>query len=194
MKAKGFTLVELLVVLGVLAVLAVIVVLILEPSRIFEQARDARRIEDMRAVANAIRLGSLVNLDKGDELVVYISLPDENSSSCDSFLLPQLDAPFTYRCVPRNVVMEKDGSGWIPINFFPLEDEIGATLSSLPLDPLNVARGGLYYTYSVYDGHWKITARLESTRYAPIASGDGGIDAMLYEVGSRSKVEPSLER
>ncbi len=191
---KGFTLVELLVVLGILAILAVAVVLILEPRKIFEQARDARRIEDIRTTANAIRLGGLVGLQKGEDDMVYISLPDDESVTCaDLAYLPPLDVSFSYRCVPGATLLEADGSGWIPIDFSELED-VGIQLSSLPIDPVNSARGGLYYTYSFTEGEWKLTARVESARYAAIASSDNGIDKTLYESGSKSKLEPSLER
>jgi prepilin-type N-terminal cleavage/methylation domain-containing protein len=193
MKTRGFTLVELLVVLGVLAILAVVVVLILDPAKIFQQARDARRIEDLRAVASAIRLGGLTQLPVGEEEIVYISLPDNESASCSSLALQPLDVPFTYRCTPEGLLIETNGEGWIPIDFSLLEP-MGVTLSSLPLDPVNSVRGGLYYTYSVFNGKWKLTARIESERYGSIARGDGGIDQVLYEIGSTSKLEPSLVR
>ncbi len=190
---KGFTLVELLVVLGVLAILAVIVVLILDPAKIFAQARDARRIEDLRTVGSALRLGGLADINFGEEETVYVSLPDDESVSCEHLHLPELESPFHYQCTPQETLFEADGNGWIPVDFSGLED-VGISLSALPLDPKNVLEGGSYYTYSIFDKKWKLTARVESDRYESISASDGGIDDVLFEVASVSKVEPSLDR
>jgi prepilin-type N-terminal cleavage/methylation domain-containing protein len=51
---KGFTLIEILVVVGIIAVLAAIVVIAINPARQFAQARNAQRASDVNAILNAI--------------------------------------------------------------------------------------------------------------------------------------------
>jgi prepilin-type N-terminal cleavage/methylation domain-containing protein len=51
---KGFTLIEVLLVLGIIAVLAGIVLVAVNPSRQFKQARDTQRQSNVVAILNAI--------------------------------------------------------------------------------------------------------------------------------------------
>ncbi|MES3005821.1 MAG: type II secretion system protein [Patescibacteria group bacterium] len=53
-KNKGFTLIEVLVVMGILAILATIVLIAINPSRQFKQARDTQRTSNVNAILNAI--------------------------------------------------------------------------------------------------------------------------------------------
>ncbi len=53
-KAKGFTLIEILVVIGIIAVLAGIVIVAINPSRQFAQARNSQRESNVSTILNAI--------------------------------------------------------------------------------------------------------------------------------------------
>lgn len=53
-KQKGFTLVELLVVIGILAVLLAITLIAINPARQFSQANNTKRSSDVNAILNAI--------------------------------------------------------------------------------------------------------------------------------------------
>ena len=51
---KGFTLIEILVVIGILAVLFAIVLIAINPARQFSQANNTKRRSDVNAILNAI--------------------------------------------------------------------------------------------------------------------------------------------
>jgi len=53
-KSRGFTLLEILLVVGIIAILAGIVILAINPSRQLAQARDAQRLSDIKQINNAL--------------------------------------------------------------------------------------------------------------------------------------------
>lgn len=60
-KRAGFTLIELLVVIAVVGVLAGAVIVVVNPAKQFQRARDAKRIQDLRVLSNALNQYLVVN-------------------------------------------------------------------------------------------------------------------------------------
>src|SRR3989344_4558484 len=53
-KREGFTLIEILVVIGIIAILATIVIIAINPARQFAQTRNTQRVSNVNSVLNAI--------------------------------------------------------------------------------------------------------------------------------------------
>lgn len=62
-KKGGFTLIEILVVIGIVAILAAIVLIAINPARQFAQANDTQRRSNVNAILNAI--GQYISDNKG---------------------------------------------------------------------------------------------------------------------------------
>jgi type IV pilus assembly protein PilA len=62
-KKRGFTLIEILVVIGIVAVLAAVVLIAINPARQFKLARDSQRLSNITAILNAI--GQVMAENKG---------------------------------------------------------------------------------------------------------------------------------
>nr|HPO06648.1 type II secretion system protein [Candidatus Pacearchaeota archaeon] len=51
---SGFTLIEILVVIGLIAFLAAVVIIAINPARQFAQGRNSQRVSNVNAILNAI--------------------------------------------------------------------------------------------------------------------------------------------
>ncbi len=77
---KGFTLIEILVVIGIIAVLAAIVIVAINPAKQFAQARNTQRTSNVESILNAV--GQRMADNKG----VFEGEFDGGTEDCD--LLP----------------------------------------------------------------------------------------------------------
>src|SRR5882724_7327326 len=82
---RAFTLIELLISIGIVAVLSTLTLLILNPVEIFKQTRDASRLASLDSLKKAISIyqtqqkGPVPNLGLAN--ILYISLPDPNATT-----------------------------------------------------------------------------------------------------------------
>ncbi len=76
LSKKGFTLIEVLVVIGIIAILAAVVLVAVNPARQFKLARDSQRTSNVNAILNA--LGQNISEHKGSLVCngVVVTLPN----------------------------------------------------------------------------------------------------------------------
>jgi len=189
-KKSSFTLVELMIVLAILAILAAVIIFAIKPGNIIDQTNDYKRVSDLNNISksinylNTIQLG-LLNL--GSPTTIYVSLPDNTSTTCNSYALPSLPTGYIYACKNTTDYKKNDATGWIPINF--RESDNSNILSSLPVDPTNNLT--YYYTYFP-GGSFELTAQLTKGRDSSI--NDNGNSTLLYETGTPNHVASPIVR
>ena len=180
---SSFTLIELLVVLALVAILSVVVVITLNPAELIKQARDSNRLSDLSTINTAL---NLFNADvtagfMGTSTIVYVSIPDNASSTCGSLGLPALPSGYSYNCVTTANLRNTNGTGWIPVNFQRISSN--SPISQLPIDPRNTTSTGNYYIY-MSGGSWSLSATAESQKYLTNAQSDSGFSANRFELGN----------
>lgn len=190
---RGFTLVELLIVIGILAILATVVLLILNPAQLLAQARDSQRVSDIGTLNSALSLylatasTTTTDLDSSYDCASDCFVYAENSMAayCNG---RYTSARATTAIALRTV----DGTGWVPVNLGLTSG--GSPLAVLPLDPTN--DGTYFYSYACDNTNktYELGAKMESTRYSQngsddVESTDGGNKSAVYEVGN----DPALD-
>jgi len=180
---KGFTLLELLIVIGILAILSTTMILVINPAELLKKARDSQRMSDLSTVKTAIAyyLTNASTISMGSTITTYSSLGDATNVKCGSWTTGSATS-----------TQSVDGTGWIPISFSGLSG--GSPIGGLPRDPNQSAYNGnptLYYVYlasATTTNGFELVANLESTYYTSgttnAESTDGGKMITLYEVGS----------
>jgi prepilin-type N-terminal cleavage/methylation domain-containing protein len=198
---KGFTLIELLIVIGILAILATAAILVLNPARLFQEARDSQRISDLTAIKNAVEL-----------YLATAATPSLGGATCGAdwwatrsavvagsqpFATPAItEASATWAVLSDS--LKTNGTGWVRVNLDSLSD--GSPLAALPRDPRNsdgaaLTSTGMFYAYQCTPDtganalKYELNARMESVRYAnggddDVESRDGGNNNDIYEVGN----------
>ena len=189
-SGEGFTLTEILIVIGILSLLTVVSILVINPVEYLKQGRDAKRLSDVGALKSAINFANVLNsnLDfdgpnyanscKGESSQrVFVSVPSGNGETP-----PTLPAGWTLAQVSSSDMYHVDGTGWLPINLAAANPNISSALPTLPADPTNTFTSGLYYSYVC--GSYEINVALESLKQSIEAETDGGDDPTLLELGS----------
>ena len=196
---KGFTLVELLIVIGILSILATVAVVVLNPVQLFAQARDSSRVSDMATLKSALTLylalvGGTTSLGGCSSTPVAAASEDGTSGAGVLTALPRhvqwagaIDdgsgwgggifsadrstATTGYSTVNSSTVRTVDGKGWVDVDFTDVPG--GSPLSVLPIDPVNTNYSGYFYGYACSSSNkvFELDTKMESTRYA-----SGGTD------------------
>jgi prepilin-type N-terminal cleavage/methylation domain-containing protein len=155
----GFTLLELLLVIGILGILGGVSLLILNPTELLAATRDSERLSDMRILSQLFAsYTTQVSELYGNPEDIYLSLPDDHLD-CSSYDLPDLPFGYSYHCVSETNLKKVDGAGWIPVNFNSIPG--GSPMASLPIDPTN--NSSYYYSF-VEGGSYSLISFLESQK------------------------------
>lgn len=172
---KGFTLLELLIVIGILAILSTTMIIVINPAEMLRKARDAQRISDLNNLKSAIAyyLTESSSPSIGSTGATYAS--NVTGVTCDG------------RTASATTTLTVDGNGWVPINFSELTG--GSPIAALPQDPnpSTSATGNpsRYYVYLPDTGDtFTLVANMESITYSANEATDGGNITTLYEIGT----------
>lgn len=150
---KGFTLLELLIVIGIIAILSVVVILVLNPAETLSKSRDTQRMSDLATMKTALGLymtvittpqldgASGTAQDKCDggtaaneELWVSVySGAEAITDATPPVGWTQLAASWQQTAEASATLT--DGTGWIPVNLGAITG--GSPISNLPVDPVN---------------------------------------------------------
>ena len=175
---KGFTLLELLIVIGILAILSTTMILVINPAEILKKARDSQRISDLNTLKSAIAY-----------YITSTSSPNIGLST-KTYSSNVTDVNCGRTTASATTTLTVDGNGWIPINFNSLIG--GSPIGSLPQDPnpstsaTATSTPSRYYVYLPNDSDYTFTlvANMESATYSQQEATDGGNVSTLYEVGT----------
>jgi prepilin-type N-terminal cleavage/methylation domain-containing protein len=189
---KGFTLVELLIVIAILAVLSTATVVVLNPAELLAQARDSQRMQDLAGIQTALAFyisqASPIEICKG-------SATNGCSAGGRCMVDPgALNGPFsTATCAGIITDRTVTGTaGWVDV---PLSGLIGGSpISVLPIDPTTNS-STYFYAYKANDTNktFKLVGRLESSKHRGKMATDGGTkntcstyieNTCYYEVGT----------
>ena len=161
--SRGFTLLELMMVIAILAVLSVAAVLVINPAEILSRTRDATRISDIQALVAAIEVyeaeSSAPHLGGGTDANCLGDASGMNTTarifySAASVVINDTSDPVAgvgadaaganwngplgqvdIQPASSSAAPVVDGSGWLPLDFTTVS--VGVPIEKLPVDPLN---------------------------------------------------------
>lgn len=165
--ARGFTLVELLIVIAIIAILAVVAFIVINPLELTRRARDASRLSDIASLQQAITVAVQEATSTPNQvLCVGGGNVCQGRSNVDS----------------RN----SNGTGWVRVD---LSSQQAVSVPTLPIDPNDGLQ--FHYTYCADTGltgitaDWVIFTTLESTQQSGKMTTDGGPDDTKFEAGTK---------
>jgi len=175
---KGFTLIELIIVLAIIAVLVAILIAVLKPGQMFARLRDTQRIADLNTISKAIDV-YLTDLAQNPSAIAMtasgtvVRAVDSATTYALSGLLngciegatptifysaqdtgsatstPIAGAGGNFTAIRATSSRLVDGTGWVPI---PFTSSGIINLTALPIDPRNAKTiteaPSYYYTYA----------------------------------------------
>lgn len=202
---KGFTLLELLIVIGIIAVLSVTLILVLNPAETLKKARDTQRMSDMSTLKTALGLmltssstpylapGNTNCLQGGSAAKIYYSYAGTGCGTGNTTLGLGTDANGTFvaagtgSCVsvasPTYTLV--DGTGWVPVNFAWLTG--GSPISNLPIDPVNTIASLTAATGTDYVYRYACQSAGTATKPSNVFELNATLESAAYTTSSDDK-------
>jgi prepilin-type N-terminal cleavage/methylation domain-containing protein len=157
-KQRGFTLIEMLVVIAIIAILAGAVLLAINPAETMKKGRDSTRLSDMDTLRTAINMA----IAEGEITLKNMNGTSKNSGSSSQVL---------------------DGTTGYVVFVIPTgKTGLKRYIPTLPKDPINTDIN--VYTFLSNATDYEIDAHLESADNASKMENDGGNDKTRFEVGT----------
>lgn len=174
--ARGFTLVELLIVIAIIAVLAAVVVLIVNPIEMTKRSRDAARLTDLANLQQAISVAIQEATQSGQNL-----LCNGGAYGCRGDSVAGGNQTGNGGAIGAR---KSDGTGWVAVKL----SGTNMSIPVLPIDPINSNTGtgnGNHYVYcadstAASGESWEIVTKLESTQQQGKMANDGGSPTGTY--------------
>ncbi len=162
---KGFTLVELLIVVAIIGILAGAVLIVINPTELIRRSNDSKRLSELDTLNKALILATT-----DGEIVL---------TACAS------------NCTSATGTQSIAGSGYVTFTINTGMTGLGKYLSTLPVDPVNDTARGLYYSYQAdaTNQTFELNAVLESSQNSGRMAADGGNDNAVFEIGT----DPGLD-
>lgn len=183
-----------LIYLGLITILVSLYTQYIEPFfiELAQQKRDKTRIENLSLINSALEkiIKNSPDLSIGNPDIIYISVPSDNPN-CNNLKLPSLPKKYQHACKSKDIFQNIDGNGWLPVNFTKLTENIFMD-HFLPIDPINIAEDGYYYTY-LADKGFGLSTLLESNKYSLLSLKNNGIYSNKFEIGSNLDIFKNLE-
>jgi prepilin-type N-terminal cleavage/methylation domain-containing protein len=205
-EKKGFTLLELLIVIAIIAALSTILIIVINPSETLKQSRDSQRIADLSTLKTA--LGLYMTATSSPQLDGTSGTKNAKCASTVWFSAVGVNATssitgYTTSTSPTSTATAGaiNGTGWVPVNLSSLTG--GSPVSNMPLDPVNTfATVGIptstdymyRYACDALPLGFEVNAALESAQYTTVdnkRANDGGNNALYYEVGTDLTILPA---
>ena len=195
---KGFTLIELIIVITILVLLGVVVIVLIDPAEILAQSRDSQRISDVASLKGATQLVLASAVPSNAATVCDITdAPDGtdtygNATGTTSYVFSSLTTDIGasgYNQSASTTAQSITSTGWVQIDY--RTPSTGRALTSLPIDPTNTLASGYFYRWgcNYVNGlyQYEVDTKLESAKYTVTdnkATKDGGNNSSRYESGN----------
>lgn len=189
MRKAAFTLIELLIVIGILSILVVTILITLNPAEAQKKARDTKRMKDL-ATYQAIILQYIQ--DGNDTNLIQNNCPRHNGPN---------PADTTQPCITQgagNVTSQPCDSNWLGVNLCKYT-------ASLPIDPSNnractyvygsvadpqtTVSSSCYYQLEVSGSDYEVNVLQESKSNINNSVNDGGNRSGWVEAGSNLNLD-----
>lgn len=169
----GFTLIELIVVIGIIGILAALVLLAINPAELQKKARDATRFSDLAGLRRAIDL----NIANNGGPLKGTSTPPPYTGDSGGVRTSNSDANYIGIDVGKYIAI-------LPDDPMHLKDSLA--LVTISDGTTTVSRDLMRYYFASDGTNYEINSYLESAdnNSRALDTGDGGNNDKRYEIGT----------